>query len=340
MKHYIDFCQQFNWAPFPVRESNIIVWCGSLVERGLKYTTVISYISAIKCGAALMGYAIDNYDSMYHLRYMLRAIRKHCNPDPPPRLPITFSILYAIKPHIPHTFDGMLHWAAMTMAVTGLLRCGEFTTKTSNAIPTLLLSHIRQCPNVDGYYVTLQRDKTSYGKPRDIFLPRTSTAVCAVDAVAKYLHHRYGIMPQLYRPASPLLSNRDGTALTRTQLIAALHQYAQAAHLPNWEMYKGHSFRRGGATSLAAAQVQDSVIRNIGRWRSYSSSQLYIETTSTDIATVIKHAMVQCADTPPSVFMGLNYNVNTCNAWELSDTDVNQVSQLYNAIKCNQYSSV
>src|SRR6202165_2981387 len=49
-----------------------------------------------------------------------------------------------------------------------------------------------------------------------------------------------------------------------------------AARIPNAELYKGHSFRRGGATSLARVGVADSVIKTIGRWKS-QAYQLYVD---------------------------------------------------------------
>ena len=88
------------------------------------------------------------------------------------------------------------------------------------------------------------------------------------------IKRRYSI-----RLDSPLFAMEDGTPLTRKSLSNALRNALVAARVPNAELYKGHSFRRGGATSLARVGVADSVIKTIGRWRSHAY-QLYVESNS------------------------------------------------------------
>jgi integrase len=75
---------------------------------------------------------------------------------------------------------------------------------------------------------------------------------------------------------SPLFAMEDGTPLTRKALTKALRTALIAARVPSAELYKGHSFRRGGATSLARVGVPDSVIKTIGRWKS-QAYQLYVD---------------------------------------------------------------
>jgi hypothetical protein len=63
-----------------------------------------------------------------------------------------------------------------------------------------------------------------------------------------------------------------------------------AASIGNAHQYKGHSFRRGGATSLARAGVQEHTIKKMGRWKS-SAYQLYIDHSHVQI----KEAAVKAA---------------------------------------------
>lgn len=49
-------------------------------------------------------------------------------------------------------------------------------------------------------------------------------------------------------------------------------------------LYKGHSFRKGGATSLHEAGMPDSLIKTMGRWSSFAFAT-YITTSQ---ALVIK----------------------------------------------------
>ncbi len=262
---------------------------------------------------------------MYKLSHVVRAVRKHYNPDTKPRLPITYGVLQSLKPHMQlDTYTGQMHWAAFTVAVAGLLRGGEFTVKTqsdTNALQYSAIKWMGMAGNEPGYTLTLPRDKTS-SKPVDIFIARTESVVCAYHATLQYLQTRRLLYPSTFKHNAPLFANATGAALTRHELTSAIRRYALAASLPNWDQYKGHSFRRGGATALAGAQVQDSVIRNIGRWRSYTSQQLYVDTTYTQRVAVIQRAVSASIAQQPSVFMDLNNATNSNAPWELSVQDV------------------
>ena len=47
-------------------------------------------------------------------------------------------------------------------------------------------------------------------------------------------------------------------------------------------LYHGHSFRRGGATSLSIAGIDHDMIKNMGRWKS-DCYQIYIHTNTNRI---------------------------------------------------------
>jgi hypothetical protein len=84
-----------------------------------------------------------------------------------------------------------------------------------------------------------------------------------------------------------MLSN--GTATTRKALTKYLRNVLIRAQIPNAHLYKGHSFRRGGATSLAQAGVSDSVIKSIGRWKSHAY-QLYVDVDLNIMSTAVIQA--------------------------------------------------
>ena len=65
-------------------------------------------------------------------------------------------------------------------------------------------------------------------------------------------------------------SSKEQVVTARKALTKALRNALIAARVPNAELYKGHSFRRGGATSLARVGVADSVIKTMGRWKSHA----------------------------------------------------------------------
>ena len=49
------------------------------------------------------------------------------------------------------------------------------------------------------------------------------------------------------------------------------------AEIPNAHLFLGHSFRKGGATSLHEAGQPDSLIKQMGRWASFAFAT-YIDT--------------------------------------------------------------
>ena len=109
----------------------------------------------------------------------------------------------------------------------------------------------------------------------EVFLGKTGTDLCPVQALIRYL--------ALRRPeAGPLFMTPSGAPLTRALLVkelqTALHSKGiQAAQ------YKGHSFRIGAATTAARQGMEDSLIKTLGRWRS-SAYQAYIRIPRQDLA--------------------------------------------------------
>ncbi|KZP17754.1 hypothetical protein FIBSPDRAFT_1046642 [Athelia psychrophila] len=73
----------------------------------------------------------------------------------------------------------------------------------------------------------------------------------------------------------PLFENLDGTVLHRGTFIATIRKALLAAGY-DAALYAGHSFRRGAASSAAAAGFSDYEIQLLGRWRS-DAYKLYID---------------------------------------------------------------
>jgi hypothetical protein len=222
----------------------------------------------------MQGFDVSDLSKMQRLKLVLRAL-KSIAPHTATRLPITNDILLKIRPHMKlDTYEGKVMWAAFTFAHSCLMRCGEFTTRSPKDKNYLPLAAWKWENGAKHGTVTLPHSKTSK-QPVDIFVFANGSDTCPVVAMTKYMSsrikRRYSI-----RLDSPLFAMEDGTPLTRKALTNTLRNALVAARVPNAELYKGHSFRRGGATSLARVGVADSVIKTVGRWKSHAY-QLYVD---------------------------------------------------------------
>jgi hypothetical protein len=69
----------------------------------------------------------------------------------------------------------------------------------------------------------------------------------------------------------------DGQPLTASALVKFTQSLIKRANIPNAHLFLGHSFRKGGATSLHEAGQPDSLIKMMGRWSSFAFAT-YIDT--------------------------------------------------------------
>ena len=110
-----------------------------------------------------------------------------------------------------------------------------------------------------------------------IHLGRTGNSLCPVAAILAYMARRGS-------EQGPLYIFRDGSTLSRRHLVSEVRSALSSCGL-DCNMYAGHSFRIGAATTAAAKGVEDSTIRSLGRWRS-DAYQLHIRLDSTALAQV------------------------------------------------------
>ena len=114
-----------------------------------------------------------------------------------------------------------------------------------------------------------------FGKGHIVTLHATNTLTCPVQAMRHYLKLRS------YHAQSPLFLLADGTVLTRFKFITSLRCLPAKVGLQA-ELYAGHSFRIGAATTAAAAGLPDWLIQAMGRWSSECYKR-YIRLTNTSL---------------------------------------------------------
>ena len=82
----------------------------------------------------------------------------------------------------------------------------------------------------------------------------------------------------------PLFRFENRSPLTREALVREVWAALQQAGVDPTH-YLGHSFRSGAATMAAAAGIQDSLIKILGRWQSLAS-QLYVQRPKESLTSV------------------------------------------------------
>ena len=86
---------------------------------------------------------------------------------------------------------------------------------------------------------------------------KTECLLCPVAALLSYIEKR-GLDP------GPLSRLEDKCPLTRDKFVREVRQALKAAGYDE-EKYAGHSFWIGAATTAAAAGIEDSLIKSLGR---------------------------------------------------------------------------
>ena len=239
----------------------------------LALKSIKSYLAGIQHHSIIAGYPIVICE-MQQLYYLLRGIRRvqgnsHTRHA---RSPITINHLYQLRLFINQPgsilvyHDQLVYWAAVTMAFFGLMRSSEYTSSHVNSYNvhhTLLYSDISFAPDLSYTAVRIRSSKTDpFGTGCTIRIGSTGNQLCPVSAI--YHMHRHHI-----QQTGPFFVFHNGTFLTRTRLAMLLTNCFHDTRINT------HSFRIGGASTMASAGLSDSTIMSLGRWSS-NAYQVYI----------------------------------------------------------------
>jgi len=254
----------------------------------LHWSTIKIYLAGVRYHYLKAGFQNPLYQTV-RLQCILRGIRKQQNPVQKPRLPITFSLLFQIcsmlqqgvfSPHIDSTLRCMC-----TLAFFGFLRCGEFTVKNCShgvVVTALQVCHVRFSPDKSMFVLTLPASKTDpFRLGVDIPIYANNT-LCPVHCMDIHLGMLKSRVPHV-NASHPLFIDGNGQAFSRDLFISYLRQLLCRLGLQD-QLYSGHSFRIGAATSAAAAGIDDHLIQTLGRWSSKCYTR-YIQVAPTTIET-------------------------------------------------------
>lgn len=256
---YASFCSRNGFAVFPLVESILELYVSSMARR-LAFSTIKVYISAIQYNSIINVFS-ESIADMRRLYYVLRGIRLFLanRRSLPRRRPITIHQLLQL--HIwtrlrYSSYDADMLRAASSLAFFGLLRSSEYVSphRHTASARALQVSDISFSHNL--MLVHIKQSKTDpFRSSCTLRLAPTYTSVCPVRAMSRYLGHRNNLQ-------GPIFTFADGSYLTRTVLSSLLEACFPGCSLNT------HSFRIGGASSLASHGFSDATIQTLGRWRS------------------------------------------------------------------------
>jgi len=285
---YAEFCNQAGLnleQALPAAEPTLCAFV-AWASLTLAPDTVGSYLSAIRSLHVDLGLGDPTADRLVLKRTMTGMRKLHARPVTQ-KLPLTVGLLDTFKSHLDlHSHDDRVLWAALCLGVHALLRTAELVPRAkTDQIP------IRNADvTLDGDCLRLaipfsKNDPMGRGTVLRLFA--TNGPACPIKAV----HSLITNSPFTRAQNASLFQLASGAPLTRTPLVSTIKSLVAKAGLDP-AAFAGHSMRRGGATSFAIAGVPDTVIRNMGRWSSFTY-QSYVETTD----SVLRDAMRRVAET-------------------------------------------
>ena len=258
-----------------------------LADEGLAPQTGKGYLAAVRSMQILLGLPdFRDQSSLPMLKRVQAGIqqaRALSGSASRTRLPITAAVLGRIGAQLessshPHK---ELMWAVACTAFFGFFRMGELLPESATvdqSSPVIVWSDVA----VDSHEspamvrIHLRRSKCDqFGKGVDIVLGRTGHSLCSVTAIMRYISVRgsgQGIFFQL----------PQARVVTKAWFVDQLRSVLVSLGLPK-ELYAGHSFRIGAATTAAMAGVEDATIQILGRLQSAAYLQ-YVRMPSEQLA--------------------------------------------------------
>ena len=277
-----------------INEGTFVAYVTYRALKQVQFTTIKLELYSIQ--SILFDYGITiKLKDFPILEKVLTGIKKNHKPSPNTKLEITPCVLKRILAQLPQPghYNAQIYRTAFSIAVFGMLRCGEFANDTqSKSIKTLQLHHI-QITKTNDTHETLRLfipvSKTDlFRQGVHIYLPCLCEfqSPCPVHECKKLLQLQKNLKLTM-DPTSPLFLLADNSILQRKHVISLLNKLNYQFETDKQKL-TGHSFRRGGATALAKNGTPDWIIQMLGRWKSQSYKR-YIGCQPAQICEYIKH---------------------------------------------------
>ncbi|CAC5416016.1 unnamed protein product [Mytilus coruscus] len=159
-------------------------------------------------------------------------------------------------------------------------RCGEFTVDScGNFDPAFNLCISDITILSDSIHLKLKISKTDpFRQGLTIKLFETGTEICPYRICCLYMNNHFQRNPS---PETPLFVDLTGAAVTRAKFLSLFKHALDSLGIDS-TYYSGHSFSHRGSDNCRSVQVEDHLIKVMGRWSSDAYCR-YIKISESDL---------------------------------------------------------
>ena len=254
---------------YPRNIHQLTMFISYLSYRNFSPNTIITYASAMaQCTLIATG---TNLTAHFLCQKLFRALRRQKVPDIRRRVTpaILLSLISACDSVCYTACEASLFKVAFSLAFHALLRVSECCSTSKGTHTGIRAQHVKLLGKGSNRCLKLtipQSKNDQYGKKCTIklnCLPHQSKIICSVRLMVAYLKVR-----PAFKKNQPLFIHGDGSSLTQNQFASVMKQALHFSQVPEMQSYSSHSFRIGGATTLAERGIPEEDIQAAGRWRS------------------------------------------------------------------------
>ena len=259
------WCNNQGVNPLPAVPQVVALYITSLVEQGLKVSTLQRRVTAISQAHQAAGNETPTKNTL--VRSVLAGIKREKGIAQKGKLPVLTEDIRRMITALPDTLLGLRD---RTLLLIGF--CGAFRRSELVGLNAEDLSFTRE-----GLVITLKHSKTDQeGQGRKIGIPYGSRLeTCPVRTLQAWLEVSGITSGPVFRPINRHGQMQEGR-LSDKAVALVVKRTAQKAGLNNIEQYAGHSLRAGLATSAAAAGASERAIMAQTGHRSVMMVRRYI----------------------------------------------------------------
>ncbi|MBA3762104.1 MAG: hypothetical protein H0X04_02020 [Chthoniobacterales bacterium] len=297
--------------------------------EGLKQGTMKVYLYAVRHAHVIAGLK-NPLQGASVLESALRAVKRKQGAAKKPRLPVTVSLLSAMKEFvfeeskdvsIWRLHDARCVWAILCMGVFGMFRLGELLGDSIVRDEDFVWLPSQKL--VAFHLKSSKTDPFRLGCQVKLFF--TGTPVDPYRALFDLVSLRPAGLGGATRNTATF-SMSDGKVLSRAVFVSMLRALCAKVEKKlglglNAQHFSGHSLRRGGATSMYLRGCSSDTIRTMGRWRSLSY-RLYID-SSNDVLLHAQSRMAMVTTESLAGDLGVQQQVspNVPNLWTAASAE-------------------